>query len=320
MIYKNLYIIGNGFDIYHGIKSRFSDYRKWLENNNPDLYYKLVELYEDASVSEWWNDFENHLADFNILDYAFRLGFENQPDFASDDFRERDRYVAQLKAEKTFSLLSEEIRDSLYKWISQLSMPEEPRVIIEQVGSFFLTFNYTHTLEDIYHIPNNQVLHIHGNLTEEESIIYGHGTDRDDLNKRVQESLPKAPVKESLSEDEYYNVISDYEIEHSTQLAIEATLLGVASLQKNVTELINKNGSFFEQISEIERVFMYGFSFSSIDLPYLEEIVKRTKPEIHWVIFWYSKEDKRRIMDFVTKYNIQNITIIKGIKYLDIKI
>lgn len=320
MGYKNLYIIGNGFDIYHGIKSRFSDYRKWLENNNPDLYYKLVELYEDASVSEWWNDFENHLADFNILDYAFRLGFENQPDFASDDFRERDRYVAQLKAEKTFSLLLEEIRDSLYKWISQLSMPEDPRVTIEQDGSFFLTFNYTHTLEDIYHIPNNQVLHIHGSLTKEESIIYGHGTERDDLNKRIQESLPKVPVTESLSEDEYYDVISKYEIAHSTQLAIEATLLGVASLQKNVTELINKNGSFFEQISEIERVFMYGFSFSSIDLPYLEEIVKRTKPEIHWVISWYSKEDKRRIMDFVTKYNIQNITIIKGIKYLDIKI
>ena len=314
MVYKNLYIIGNGFDIHHGIKSRFSDYREWQENNNPDLYSKLVELYEDASAGEWWNDFENHLADFNILEYAYRLGFENQPDFASDDFRESDRYVAQLKAEKTFSLLSEEIRDSLYKWISQLSMPEETRIKIDHDDSFFLTFNYTHTLEDIYNIPNDQVLHIHGSIHEEESIIYGHGTDRSIMNNRVQRSLPKPPAKESLSEDAYYDVISDYEIDYSTQLAIDATLSGVMSLQKNVKDIIINNASFFQQISEIENVYVYGFSFSPIDMPYLEEILRRTNPETHWVISWVSQEDQKRISDFVIKNEIQNITLINGIK------
>lgn len=314
MAYKNLYIIGNGFDIYHGIKSRFSDYRKWLENNNSDLYYDLVELYEDASADEWWNDFENHLADFNILEYAYRLGFENQPDFASDDFHERDRYVAQLKAEKTFSLLAKEIRFSLYKWISQLSMPKEPRINIKHDDSFFLSFNYTRTLEDIYHIPNNQVLHIHGNIHEEESIIYGHGTDRGIMYNRVQRSLPKPPAIESLSEDEYYDNNSVYEIEHSTQLAIDATLSGVLSLQKDVIGIIKKNASFFQQIAKIEKVYVYGFSFSSIDMPYLKIIKSRTTPETHWLISWVSKEDKRRILDFAIKNEIQNITLIKGIK------
>ena len=51
---KSLYIIGNGFDIHHGIKSRYSDYREWLKEYDFDLYDKLCRLYdsidEDISV------------------------------------------------------------------------------------------------------------------------------------------------------------------------------------------------------------------------------------------------------------------------------
>lgn len=317
-MYKNLFIIGNGFDIYHGINSRYSDYRIWLENNNIDLYDKLIEFYEEATNDNWWYDFESHLADFDILDYAFRIGFENQPDIASDDFRERDRYVAQLKAENEFSIFPEEIRSSLFNWICQLSKPRESLVKIEQDGSFFLTFNYTHTLEDLYHIPSKQVLHIHGSFYEEESIVYGHGTDIDNLHNRVKKSLPKVPTAESLSDDEYYDVISDFEIEHSTQLAIDATLSGVLSLKKDVENIIKRNDSFFQSLSVIGRVYVLGFSFSPIDIPYLEKIIRRTKPETHWVISWYSQDDKRRIMDFVIRYDIHNITMIHGIQNIDI--
>lgn len=310
---KFLYIIGNGFDIHHGINSRFSDYRRWLENNNADLYNTLIEFYQDATQDKWWNDFENHLAEFDVLNYALSIGFENQPDFASENFRESDRYIAQLKAEKDFSLFTEEIRISLYKWISQMPMPKEPVVKIDKDYSYFLTFNYTHTLEDVYLVPSKQILHIHGSLEDEGTIIYGHGSDRDIIQKRVDDSYPKIPSTEHLSEEEYYEMISDYEIEHSTQLAIEATLWGVISMEKNVKELIIKNSSFFQSISGIEKVYVYGFSFSPIDLPYLEEIVRQIKPETHWVISCYSQEDKKRVEDFVQRYNIQHSIIINGL-------
>ena len=55
-------------------------------------------------------------------------------------------------------------------------------------------------------------------------------------------------------------------------------------------------------------------------MPYLEKIIRRTKPETHWVISWYLQEDKRRIMDFIIRHDIQNITMINGIKYLDIQV
>ena len=52
---KHLYIIGNGFDIYTGLATRYSDFRLWLENNYPFIYENLQAVYDvDA---EWWNDF-----------------------------------------------------------------------------------------------------------------------------------------------------------------------------------------------------------------------------------------------------------------------
>ena len=53
---KHLYIIGNGFDIYTGLATRYSDFRLWLENNYPFFYENLQAVYDiDA---EWWNNFE----------------------------------------------------------------------------------------------------------------------------------------------------------------------------------------------------------------------------------------------------------------------
>ena len=43
---SKLYIIGNGFDMHHGIKSSYSNYRGWLEENDPDLYERLREYYD----------------------------------------------------------------------------------------------------------------------------------------------------------------------------------------------------------------------------------------------------------------------------------
>ena len=44
MYIRNLYIIGNGFDIHHCIPSRYADYLNWLKNNKKTTYNKIVDL------------------------------------------------------------------------------------------------------------------------------------------------------------------------------------------------------------------------------------------------------------------------------------
>ena len=70
---KHLYIIGNGFDIHTGLKTRYADFRLWLEYNYPFIYEDLQATY-DIDV-EWWNDFEVQLGKLDVKKYAkkFRL-------------------------------------------------------------------------------------------------------------------------------------------------------------------------------------------------------------------------------------------------------
>ena len=58
-----LYIIGNGFDLYHGMKTNWNDYRKYLEKNtnirtnfyesyfSPELYMPNFTWTEDCDWS-----------------------------------------------------------------------------------------------------------------------------------------------------------------------------------------------------------------------------------------------------------------------------
>ena len=57
---KQLYVIGNGFDIHHDIPSRYSDYREWLEENDAELIENLRNYY-DVDDKDWWNQFELEL-------------------------------------------------------------------------------------------------------------------------------------------------------------------------------------------------------------------------------------------------------------------
>ena len=57
-------IIGNGFDVCHGLPSRYSDFKAWLQVNNLELY-ETLNRYIDIS-GDWWNEFERNLAFFHV--------------------------------------------------------------------------------------------------------------------------------------------------------------------------------------------------------------------------------------------------------------
>lgn len=75
---KHLYIIGNGFDLHHGINSSYKDFQEWMYENNPDVIEKADEIYGICD-DEWWSDFENQLASLDTVRYSSEIAFENQP-------------------------------------------------------------------------------------------------------------------------------------------------------------------------------------------------------------------------------------------------
>lgn len=49
---KNLYIIGNGFDLYHGLDTKYQTFAKYLAENDSEVYDLLLTYYGLPDISE----------------------------------------------------------------------------------------------------------------------------------------------------------------------------------------------------------------------------------------------------------------------------
>jgi hypothetical protein len=66
---ETLYVMGNGFDLHHGIASKYSDFKTYLAKYDRDLLYALEHLYDCKDI---WGDFEQNLLTISRMqNYSF---------------------------------------------------------------------------------------------------------------------------------------------------------------------------------------------------------------------------------------------------------
>ena len=61
---EKLYIIGNGFDLHHELKTSYAHFRDdYVKKRSPILWNDLLDIYGEAPQNDnlWWNNFENML-------------------------------------------------------------------------------------------------------------------------------------------------------------------------------------------------------------------------------------------------------------------
>ena len=59
-----LYIIGNGFDLHHGLRTSYANFRDdYIKKKSSVLWNDLLDIYGDTPQNDnlWWKDFENML-------------------------------------------------------------------------------------------------------------------------------------------------------------------------------------------------------------------------------------------------------------------
>ena len=88
MVDNVLYIIGNGFDLHHGVASSYASFCRWLKQYD----FELFNLYETVcSYDALWSDFETSMA-YVDRDYFLAVGEAMLPDSKSgpDDWTMAD--------------------------------------------------------------------------------------------------------------------------------------------------------------------------------------------------------------------------------------
>lgn len=174
---KRLLIIGNGFDIDLGLKTRYSDFsdsKIWekIVGNTFNFGSNLLGALREAKEKEAWFDIEKTMHDYVRSIEADRL---------VDYIINKDKADFDKVSEALSEYLKEEQDNRLLKTDSFAA--QVLRKIVE-VGSFdYYTFNYTN-LEKIakscgIKIDTSKITHIHGSL-ENDSIILGVLTDPTD--------------------------------------------------------------------------------------------------------------------------------------------
>ena len=78
-------------------------------------------------------------------------------------------------------------------------------------------------------------------------------------------------------------------------------------MKKNVRDIIVQHQKLFETFKDVEKIYVLGLSFSPIDVPYLEEILKYVnKEKMIWVVSSYSHSDNVSIGDFIKRNSLDN--------------
>lgn len=212
---KHLYVIGNGFDRYHGAESGYNSFRRYLYRRSPltvgyfDLYFGprsldrsfstpagwwwCVQPYECRHdyglrypVATWsrsnlWRDFESNLSElnrekvFDLLDMQLPRVDEGEEGFRYADYFAPLDEISQMVDSCTF-----EMKYHFHRWVNTLHYAKgfRKRMLPVDKDALFLNFNYTLFLESEYGIPSDRILYIHGNRKDRfGSLVLGHHSD-----------------------------------------------------------------------------------------------------------------------------------------------
>jgi hypothetical protein len=209
---NNLIIIGNGFDLAHGLKTSYNDFIEYLINNtmkkktfssliSDRFYVKDYQslIWQLRSNSSQVSDFKNKFIGILLKE----ISTNNWCDIESKYFEilsqigknntYHSSYSSYSDLNKDFSYL----RKSLSEYLDTQIKPDHPIKSYENLFAILnsnetkiLNFNYTKTVQELYLKPTHKskIIHIHGEIDNPRNpIIFGYAATHSESRKLMAE-------------------------------------------------------------------------------------------------------------------------------------
>ncbi len=275
---SKLYIIGNGFDRYHGIPSGYQDFGDYLERVDNKTFSTMQECFV-ITENFWWK-FEENLATFDASSAIAEVE-HLIVGYGSDDWSDADHHAFPEAVDELVSTISVTVMRHFGDWIRALPSPEPELVgrlrLQIDASAQFLNFNYTPTLQRTYNVPDTNVWHIHGAAASSPStkLVLGHAWR---APARRQEDL-------------------EYEADTLDPRVLQANDIIAQYFKttfKPTNEIIRLNQSHFDKYKCVGEVIVLGHSLADVDLPYIQEIMSRLDlSAVDWTLSYHGDADIR---------------------------
>lgn len=296
-----LYLIGNGFDLHHGLETSYNHYKKYLLSKSKSIVdeFESFEYFMNVSDKEQlWSNLEESLT-FNYDEFASNLVRDYYPDVMSDS--DSRWHSMEIESMISTEFVEEFVGGYLFDWIeneSKSNVYMDANLNMDK-EALYISFNYTDILSRVYDIHVDNILHIHGSVDDgsREAIVFGSSDN--DCNE-----CEKYLVNE-YNRYEFYGA----SIEPAVRVLVEIAELTSKNIKDNYEMLID-----FIERNTIEEVVIMGHSISesSYDNGYYEDvIIPSLKKDVCWTFYWYREEDKEGILSFINRNKISNYKFIK---------
>lgn len=264
-----LYVIGNGFDLHHSMRTSYTDFHEYIKKKPID-FKNLHDFYGNkVETNMWWCNFEEMLGN---IDYNNLLGTMNG---------------LAVGSSRIEAFLKNNLPVLFGNWIKQIDSKITQSMIDEQLridtNAYFFTFNYTMSLEKIYKVNPSNVWHVHNSIVDfdkGDNLIVGHDADERKLFSLLCEYRQKQNI-------ERFDIADNI-------------MQGAAKGIKGVNDRIQRNGDrFYDKYSNINHFVAMGFSFNKIDMPYIDKIIaiNANIQNTDWTVYFHSADEMKYVKE-----------------------
>lgn len=325
-----LIICGNGLDIHVGLDTSYKAYRRYLENEKVFDGKKAISIIENSCFfvprnTDCWSDLENALS-FDCEKYirGYLDAFDRDTDI--------NRYgtcISQIKAAGEFLKQSpkEIARDFTNSWfwewiarqyylnIEEICETRKKDILFNIIDkdSVCINFNYTHTLEDLLGLREEQILYIHNRLPNKRNTLFDQFDFERDILSPSRKQFQFGSVKNNL--DEWNKLIA------SVQISSSGKLINIKELRDELIQIymafskdLSNNYSTLEEFikgyeKEISEIYVLGHSILGVDEPYYADVIVPLLCKKKWNLYYHG--DSNEVNQFVEKYDLSNYAIFE---------
>lgn len=311
-----LNLIGNGFDLYHGLPCKYFHFACYLAKYKPEFYTEMANMFgfkyirhlgfpednvEFVADDFFWKTFEEKLGELDTTWLEESLQDDLGLEYPDDPVEVEIPEVAN----------SQIIVQQFTEWIvNTVNTNANFEVIKDMMGSnlltlnkndYYINFNYTQTLEKVYGISYSRVFHIHGECDLDVSedipaLVVGHGN---------KENIERLEEKITEIEDSGYYLSSQGVKNRMSEYEAEVHIL--KDLRKNVESLI------VEMVDNLkshnitpDEILVWGLSCGEVDKPYIRSL-NSMFPSAKWVFSYYDKKEKEERKELAEELGLVNV-------------